>query len=129
MAATPTVSLAQKSYTVTDLGTGVARGISNSTSNPYVVGIDGNTPRHAFRWRNGARIDLGTFDGSGESTAYAVNTAGQVVGSCGGGGSEHAFFWQDDNGNGQSDPGEMQVWARWEARTAWPSASTNQGRL
>lgn len=86
--AMPMTSLAQRSYTLTDVGTGWASGISNSASNPYVVGGDRGNPEHAFRWQNGARIDLGTLSGSGQSYAKAVNTAGEVVGWSG-----HAFLW------------------------------------
>ncbi|MFN3653199.1 MAG: CARDB domain-containing protein [Armatimonadota bacterium] len=73
-------------------------------------------PAHAFLWRDlngsqtsdpGEMIDLGTLGGR-TSQAWAINASNQVVG-----GSEvaqnvqHAFLWQDLNGNHVSDPGEM----------------------
>lgn len=76
--------------TVTDLGTlssnaaasSTARDISNAG---HVVGssdADGGPflDRHAFLYSNGVMQDLGTLYG-GQSTAYAVNDLGQVVGS------------------------------------------------
>ncbi len=48
-------------------------------------------------------IDLGTLSGE-DGCAYSINDAGQVVGGSG----NNAFFWEDTNGNGQSDPCEMQ---------------------
>lgn len=59
-------------------------------------------------WDAAQMIDLGTLGGE-ESWAYGLNNAGQVVGwgeldS----GIYHAFVWADDNGNGLTDPNEMQ---------------------
>jgi probable HAF family extracellular repeat protein len=39
-----------------------------------------STNHHAFLWKNGLMSDLGTFDGQTCSTAYSVNSSGQVVG-------------------------------------------------
>jgi probable HAF family extracellular repeat protein len=59
-------------------------------------------------WR---RIDLGTLPGGIWSTASGLNDYGQVVGQSdkwvGAQRWTHAFAWQDANGNGISDPGEM----------------------
>ena len=52
--------------------------------------------QHAFLWRDGRMIDLGTLGGT-ESQAIAVNDRGQVVGTSrlAGGGSTRAFLWQE----------------------------------
>ncbi|MHC4714151.1 MAG: DUF3466 family protein [Planctomycetota bacterium] len=63
---------------------------------------------HAFTWtpKEGA-VDLGTLGGN-YSYAEDINDAGQVVGRARTAtGEYHAFVWEDANGNGQSDPGEM----------------------
>lgn len=54
----------------------------------------------AVLWREGRKIDLGTFPGDSCSNAYFVNMRGQVVGTsesrdlCHMGVGEHAFLWQ-----------------------------------
>jgi probable HAF family extracellular repeat protein len=68
---------------------------------------------HAFWWQAGSSIDLGALTPLGNSYATAINNQGAVAGysdvfSPTGGPAEHAFVWQDSNGNGISDPGEMQ---------------------
>ncbi len=56
---------------------------------------------------NDLMIDLGTLGGD-SSDAASVNGLGQVVGtSKTSSGASHAFLWEDQNGNGQSDAGEM----------------------
>ena len=58
--------------------------------------------------RNDLMLDLGTLGGS-ESVAWRMNELGQVVGWANiESGDRRAFLWHDDNGNGESDPGEMQ---------------------
>jgi probable HAF family extracellular repeat protein len=50
---------------------------------------------HAFLWRNGTMIDLGTLGGP-ESRATAINDLGHVVGAgTTKGGWERAFLWKD----------------------------------
>jgi probable HAF family extracellular repeat protein len=91
--------------TITDLGTlggggSFANGISNAGD---VVGgaalANGRT--HAFLYRDGVMTDLGAPPGNTDTTAYAINGAGQVVGT-----AEfdddpppynyyHALLWQD----------------------------------
>jgi uncharacterized repeat protein (TIGR02543 family) len=87
-----------------------------------VVGwVDSDSPPgtiHAFFWNSTTGMtDLGTLPGgaSGDSVAYGVNNAGQVVGTSavgpgdpdGGPAPMHAFLWQDADDDGVSDPGEM----------------------
>jgi len=74
--------------TMIDLGTlpgglvSVARGINNSGQ---VVGESetGSGSTHAFLYSNGTMTDLGTLGGT-NSSAYAVNDSGEVVGQAGG---------------------------------------------
>jgi probable HAF family extracellular repeat protein len=93
--------------TLTDLGT---LGGDNSegdwiSDSGFVVGradVPGSQSHHAFRWKNGMMADLGMVQPWPCSTAYSVNSAGQVVGEtgiCGVGGGP-AFF---------SDHGEPMV--------------------
>lgn len=85
---------------------------SNGQLDPLVFGFP---QARAALWRGGNAIDLGTFGGN-ESTAYAVNSRGQVVGAalnattdpysfvdflfCGSsnGTQTRAFLWDKDNG-------------------------------
>ena len=86
--------------TIVDLGTlsgtlSEAHGINTSgqvVGSSYVVG-----GTHAFVWENGSMTDLGTLPG-GEafSVAYAINDAGQIVGtSLNESGGNSAFLWEN----------------------------------
>ena len=50
-------------------------------------------PRHAFLWRDGKMIDLGTLPGGFSSRASAVSPSGRVVGSSLAIEGEHAVMW------------------------------------
>jgi probable HAF family extracellular repeat protein len=52
---------------------------------------------HAFLWKNDVMVDLGTLGACLNSTAYVVNSSGQVVGDTGDcpGGGGPSFFSQD----------------------------------
>ncbi|HEV8254721.1 MAG TPA: HAF repeat-containing protein, partial [Vicinamibacteria bacterium] len=54
----------------------------------------GNRELHAFLWRDGAMIDLGTL-GSSSSFALGINPRGEVVGYSfiNGNASAHATLW------------------------------------
>jgi probable HAF family extracellular repeat protein len=65
-------------------------------------------PKHAAVFRNGQVIDLGTLGGA-NSVARDINDSGVVVGeSTTADGTTRGFRWEDKNGNGASDPGEME---------------------
>jgi len=78
VAATPT-------YVITDLNT-VPGGISSGAAINNAGQVAGysclNVDNiHTALWQpNGAMLDLGTLPGGGNSFAYAINNAGQVVG-------------------------------------------------
>ena len=99
-------SLAQTTYTVTEIGTlggpvSLAFGLNNSGT---VVGISStaNDPDvlRAFRWINGSIIDIGTLGGP-SAQAFGVNDAGQITGQAETKDSIpfnetfHAFRWQN----------------------------------
>jgi probable HAF family extracellular repeat protein len=100
-------------YTVTDLGTlgGASSGAYYINSKGHVVGISEFAqpenatpapaaagtppPQHAFLWREGTMIDLGTLGGPASMTV-AINDADHVAGSSDtADGKQHAFLWQD----------------------------------
>jgi probable HAF family extracellular repeat protein len=52
-------------------------------------------PKHAFLWRDGKMIDLGTLGGP-NSTTVAINDADHVAGTADtADGKQHAFLWRD----------------------------------
>jgi probable HAF family extracellular repeat protein len=58
--------------------------------------LPGSQAHHAFLWKAGNMIDLGTQSGDPCSLATAINSSGQVVGtSTACPGSRHAFLWED----------------------------------
>jgi probable HAF family extracellular repeat protein len=82
-----------------DLGTfggsnGEALWISDSGLIVGRADLPGSQSHHAFLWKNGAMTDLGVVDPWPCSTAYSVNSEGQVVGDtgvCGVGGGPSFF--------------------------------------
>jgi probable HAF family extracellular repeat protein len=64
------------------------------------AGLPGGHVFHAFLWQNGKMTDLGTLDGDSCSSAFGVNSQGQVVGdsgtaaTCNPGTTQHPFLWQ-----------------------------------
>lgn len=82
-------------YTVTDLGSGDAKGINNFGQ---VVGSSAVT-NHAYIWTPQVGIrDLGALENA--SGAYAINSQGQVVGETRTlpDGNTHAFLWTAQDG-------------------------------
>jgi len=78
--ATPLLALADPRYTVTEVAgqDSVARGMNNLGQ---VVGaLSAADTYHAFVYANGSLTDLGLFGGD-SSSAFAINDAGQVVGT------------------------------------------------
>ena len=98
-----------------DLGT-----LGGISSHAYVINDAGQivgigrtaaNELHAFVWTAAeGMVDLGTL-GGGTAETDCINDAGQVAGIYWTGPKHisdlHAFLWEDVNGNGQSDPGEM----------------------
>ena len=87
---------------------GGAGAINNRTE---VIGGMGAPVQHAFLWKDGRILDLGTLGGAG-SGAIGLNDAGQVVGQASGppGQAPHAFVWSRsegmrDLGSLDGDPG------------------------
>jgi probable HAF family extracellular repeat protein len=57
------------------------------------MNLPGDQMWHAFRWKNGELHDLGTLDKC--STAWGINSKGQIVGASGDCGvAVHAFLWE-----------------------------------
>src|SRR5436190_16252737 len=88
----------------------------NSAGQVVGAAFAGSGAWHAVLWPSGATnpLDLNTLAGSLVSYAKGINTDGEVVGQVlvwnprVRDNEWHAFRWHDDNGNRQSDPGEMQ---------------------
>ncbi len=102
------------SYTVTDLGPAFF---------PAAINNNGQVAdEHARIWDSGQTIDLGY------GTARDINDVGQVVGVIWrpDAADHDAFVWQDADGNGQSDPGEMQFLG---GVTTHPLGINNSGQI
>jgi probable HAF family extracellular repeat protein len=108
-------------YTFTDLDTlggtySKASGINNCGQVVGESSLTGVSPTHPFIWRDlngnlvsdsGEMKDLGTLGGV-RGSATDINASGLVVGSSTISASEqHAFRWFDMDGDGVSDPGEL----------------------
>jgi probable HAF family extracellular repeat protein len=74
--------------TLTDLGTlGGDNSEANSVNDSGVVvgraDVPGSLTHHGFLFRHGVMTDLGVIGGDACSTAYSINSAGQIVGDAG----------------------------------------------
>jgi probable HAF family extracellular repeat protein len=97
-------AMAQKAYTITDLGSlrGGGGRVHGLNSKGQVVGGSGfvyGSQRHAFLWQasDGMR-DLGRFAGGEISEAFGINDAGVVVGTSNTGNSMAGFTWTSSGG-------------------------------
>jgi probable HAF family extracellular repeat protein len=84
-----------------DLGTlggdfGAANWVNDAVEVVGYADLPGSQTHHAFLWRHGVLIDLGVVVRDKCSTAFSINSKGQVVGGsgiCHGG--VHAFLWEN----------------------------------
>lgn len=91
-------------------GASIARGINRIgqvVGESSIQGEFGPVGNHAMLWvpnatngTTGTMYDLGTLEVNGSSRAYAVNEAGQVVGTATVGSGLHAFLWTPNAPNG-----------------------------
>jgi probable HAF family extracellular repeat protein len=101
----PTHAFLWENGTMTDLGTlggggSFANGINNAGD---VVGgaLVANGRTHAFLYHDGVMADLGAAPGNTYTTAYAINSAGQIAGTAEFDDNpppynyDHALLWQD----------------------------------
>jgi probable HAF family extracellular repeat protein len=88
-----------QTYIATDLGAlrhGSARihGINASGQAVGDTGLPHGGDTHAFFWqKQGGMRDLGVLSGGDYSSAFAINSAGQVAGTSNTGTTMHAFSW------------------------------------
>ena len=61
----------------------------------FLDAFDGVDGEHAFLWTKRVMKDLGVLPGTTASSAYAINTAGHVVGIAEGGGLQRAYLYRD----------------------------------
>ena len=98
----PPSGAASAALEIQDLGTlpgGTFSEANDINNRGWVVGVSGQGSGeglgHAFLWRDGRMLDLGTLGGE-ESGANGINDRGWVVGAAATGGSAvHAFLWRD----------------------------------
>jgi probable HAF family extracellular repeat protein len=85
----------ESDYTIIDLGLGAAYDLNDRGQVVgYSTTASGET--HAFLWKDGVMIDLGTLGGTC-SNAYAINRSGQIVGSSTtDSGESHAVLWEEE---------------------------------
>jgi probable HAF family extracellular repeat protein len=83
-----------------DLGTfegtnGDANSINDSGQVVGDANLEGDQVRHGALWDRGKMVDLGVLPGDRCSTAWSINSAGQVVGASGQcGAGQRAFIWE-----------------------------------
>ena len=99
-------------YTITDLGT---LGGSPNQSHGYGINNCGTTVgdsvapggiAHPFYKKGATMTDIGSL--GSEGIAYSLNASGYTVGYSTSAVGQRAILWHDNNGNGVSDPGELQ---------------------
>ena len=126
---------------LTDLGTlggansaGQNKGINNrgqvigvaETATTDPTGSDGAPEFHAFLWKQGRMLDLGTLNGAPDSTASAINDRGQVTGisilnaTTFTGENGEGFLWQD---------GKMTTLKTLGGSYSAPHAINNRGQI
>lgn len=90
-----------QAYSVTTIGVASPRAVDNKSDVAGVFQFAKNPPQaHAFVWsKSGGKKDLGTLGGD-DSTAFGINTSGQVVGQANSsaGALDQAFLWTQSAG-------------------------------
>jgi probable HAF family extracellular repeat protein len=64
---------------------------SSQTDEVLSKSLNWNGPSHAFLYRQNKMIDLGTLPGDTNSSAYGINSSGQIVGTS----DEHTFLYSN----------------------------------